>query len=67
MLQSYRTSVSQSQKHADKSKMVVVDDEIPTTKSSSSTKKKISGIDRNDPILQWGLLHQAAGLWVEEK
>ncbi len=26
-------------------------------------KEKHAGIDRNDPILQWSTLHQAAGLW----
>jgi len=25
--------------------------------------KAMVGIDRNDPILQWSTLHQAAGLW----
>jgi hypothetical protein len=26
-------------------------------------KAQAAGIDRNDPILQWSSLHQAAGLW----
>lgn len=27
----------------------------------------VGGIDRNDPILAWSSLHQAAGLWNETK
>ena len=30
---------------------------------SSKDKQQAVGIDRNDPILQWSSLHQAAGLW----
>lgn len=29
----------------------------------SKKEKAAAGIDRNDPILQWSSLHQAAGLW----
>lgn len=29
----------------------------------SKKDKAAVGIDRNDPILQWSTLHQAAGLW----
>lgn len=30
---------------------------------SQQDKQQAVGIDRNDPILQWSSLHQAAGLW----
>lgn len=30
-----------------------------------STYTTVGGIDRNDPILAWSSLHQAAGLWNE--
>ena len=39
----------------------------PTKSKSEKTKipAQAVGIDRNDPILQWSSLHQAAGLWEE--
>ena len=33
------------------------------TGKKSKKEKAAVGIDRNDPILQWSSLHQAAGLW----
>ncbi len=33
--------------------------------SSAAAYVTMGGIDRNDPILAWSSLHQAAGLWNE--
>lgn len=35
----------------------------PAAADKRAQKEKHAGIDRNDPILQWSTLHQAAGLW----
>ncbi len=33
--------------------------------AAASSYVTVGGIDRNDPILAWSSLHQAAGLWNE--
>lgn len=57
VLQTYNMHIQSNSKESSSKSSA----EVEAKKSKKD--KLVVGIDRNDPILQWSTLHQAAGLW----